>query len=202
MKNKGFFVVHEWMATELGLKSTDLLIYAIIYGFTQIEEQSFFGTRRYLAEFIGSSIPTVQRSLDTLVARGLIQRNVSEIPANGMRIVSYKVNLNLPYQNDTGIKMIHNDNIHKSISNTDSNSSNTTRFKKPTVDEVREYCLKHNYTIDPEAFIDYNESKGWVVGKSPMKDWRAAVRTWVRNKKQRDSSPTKKLPKVDWGDDG
>lgn len=206
MIGKGYFVVHEWMATELGLKGTDLLVYAIIFGFTQIEEQSFFGTRRYLAEFIGASIPTVQRSLDALVARELLQRNVADAPVNGIRIVSYKANLNPQYQNDTGIKMIHNDNIHNSIKSngvtvSKEGSSKSSRFIKPTVDEIRAYCNEKGYNIDPERFYDYNESKGWLVGKTPMKDWRAAVRTWVRNNKARNMSTPSKYADPNWFDE-
>jgi len=52
------------------------------------------------------------------------------------------------------------------------------RFKKPTLEEVREYCLERGNGINPEAFLDFYESKGWMIGKNPMKDWRAAVRTW------------------------
>lgn len=55
------------------------------------------------------------------------------------------------------------------------------RFKAPTVEEVRAYILEKGYSVDAESFIDYYTSKGWVVGKSPMKDWKAAVRTWNKN---------------------
>lgn len=58
------------------------------------------------------------------------------------------------------------------------------RFVRPTVDQVREFCKERGYNIDPESFVDFYESKGWVVGKSPMKDWKAAVRTWVRKDKE------------------
>lgn len=55
------------------------------------------------------------------------------------------------------------------------------RFKAPTVEEVRAYILEKGYSVDAESFVDYYTSKGWVVGKSPMKDWKAAVRTWNKN---------------------
>ena len=58
------------------------------------------------------------------------------------------------------------------------------RFVKPTVDEIREYCEERNNHVDPERFWDYYESKGWKVGKTPMKDWRAAVRNWERGDRQ------------------
>lgn len=56
-----------------------------------------------------------------------------------------------------------------------------TRFSKPTVEEVQEYCFERNNGIDAQNFIDFYESKGWVVGKSKMKNWKAAVRTWEKN---------------------
>ncbi len=59
-----------------------------------------------------------------------------------------------------------------------------TKFRKPTPEEVRSYCMEKNYPIDADAFWDYYECNGWVVGKSPMRDWRAAVRTWARKEKK------------------
>lgn len=56
------------------------------------------------------------------------------------------------------------------------------RFIKPTIEEVREYCQERGNTVDPETFVNFYESKGWVVGKSPMKDWKSAVRTWERSR--------------------
>ena len=55
------------------------------------------------------------------------------------------------------------------------------RFTPPTLEEVQAYCLERNNTIDPQQFIDYYTSNGWLVGKNKMKDWKAAVRTWERN---------------------
>lgn len=57
-------------------------------------------------------------------------------------------------------------------------------FKRPTVDEVAEYCKERGNGIDAQQFCDFYEAKGWVVGKSPMRDWRAAVRTWEQRHKQ------------------
>lgn len=57
------------------------------------------------------------------------------------------------------------------------------RFTPPTVDEVRAYCKERGNGVDPQRFVDYYSSNGWMVGKTKMKDWKAAVRTW----EQRDS---------------
>jgi hypothetical protein len=54
-------------------------------------------------------------------------------------------------------------------------------FVPPTVDDVREYCSERGNNVNPEVFVDFYESKGWLIGKSKMKDWKAAVRTWERS---------------------
>ncbi|MBO7670355.1 MAG: hypothetical protein J6S60_07165 [Oscillospiraceae bacterium] len=54
------------------------------------------------------------------------------------------------------------------------------RFAPPTLDQVSAYCLERGNNVDPERFIDFYTSNGWKVGKNPMKDWKAAVRTWER----------------------
>ena len=58
-------------------------------------------------------------------------------------------------------------------------------FQPPTVDEVREYCKERGNDVDPETFVDFYESKGWMVGKTKMKDWKAAIRTWERSEGRR-----------------
>ncbi|MCM1066830.1 MAG: DUF4373 domain-containing protein [Muribaculaceae bacterium] len=55
----------------------------------------------------------------------------------------------------------------------------TKRFVPPTVDEVRAYAQEKSYNVDAEHFVDYYTSNGWRVGRNPMKDWRATVRTWA-----------------------
>ena len=56
----------------------------------------------------------------------------------------------------------------------------TTRFTPPAVEEVRAYCLERKNSVDAERFVNYYASNGWIVGKTKMKDWKAAVRTWER----------------------
>ena len=59
------------------------------------------------------------------------------------------------------------------------------KFTPPTAEQVREYCYGRGpeyQSIDPEEFVAFYQSKGWMVGKSPMKDWRAALTTWARKR--------------------
>lgn len=55
------------------------------------------------------------------------------------------------------------------------------RFVKPKLEELREFCEEKNLNIDVGRFFNYYESKGWKVGMTPMKDWKAAVRNWAKN---------------------
>jgi hypothetical protein len=63
------------------------------------------------------------------------------------------------------------------------------RFAPPSLDEIKDYCLERNNKVDPEGFYDFYQSKGWKVGNSPMKDWKAAIRTW--EKRDNRASPQK-----------
>jgi hypothetical protein len=62
----------------------------------------------------------------------------------------------------------------------ESKSRTRKRFRPPTVEEVEAYCFERNNKVDAERFVDFYSSNGWKVGKNPMKDWKAAVRTWEK----------------------
>lgn len=79
------------------------------------------------------------------------------------------------------------------------------RFIPPTVDEVRDYCQERGNSVDPQRFVDYYSSNGWMVGKNKMKDWKAAVRTWEAKEKQQFFGPkvkTSSNPFLDMLEDG
>ena len=82
---------------------------------------------------------------------------------------------------DKDIDIDNTNNITNSISNI-TNISN--RFIKPSIEEVEQYCLERKNKIDAQYFIDYYESKGWLIGKNKMKNWKAAIRTWERRTKK------------------
>lgn len=71
-----------------------------------------------------------------------------------------------------------NENINNNVIN---NKKQKEKFTKPTLEECKQYCLERNKGIDAEKWFNYYESNGWKVGKNPMKDWKAAIRTWEKN---------------------
>ena len=73
-----------------------------------------------------------------------------------------------------------NDNDISKEKEIDKEKTPSRRFVPPTLEEVKNYCLERNNLVDPEGFINFYESKGWMVGKNKMKDWKAAIRTWEK----------------------
>lgn len=69
----------------------------------------------------------------------------------------------------------------------------SSAFVKPTVEEIFSYCKEKDYKDVSEELYDFYESKGWLVGKNKMKDWKAAVRNWIR--RNNDFSKTSNKPK-------
>lgn len=76
-----------------------------------------------------------------------------------------------------------NDNDKKSV-------ARASRFTPPTEFEIKAYCREKGYSVDAARFIDYYASKGWMVGKNRMKDWKAAVRNWERGQRQESTTKT------------
>lgn len=77
------------------------------------------------------------------------------------------------------------------------NARASTRFTPPTPEEVTVYAKEHGYQVDGQRFCDFYASKGWKVGTTPMKDWKAAVRNWAtRDKAPSTAPPAQRGPKV------
>lgn len=90
--------------------------------------------------------------------------------------------LQIPYDSPTNPLKIRNKEIK--------NKRNNNIFVPPTVLQVAEYCDERKNNVDAETFVNFYTANGWVQGKGkPIKDWKAAVRTWERN---RNKSPPKK----------
>lgn len=71
------------------------------------------------------------------------------------------------------------------------NATEINKFIKPTIEEIKDYCLEIKSTINAEQFLDYYDSNGWQVGKVKMKDWKATIRNWQRKQKPKQQEQTK-----------
>ena len=89
VKSKQIIVVHEFMVRDLRLKGNELLVYAIIFDFSQTEEQKFSGSLCYLAGRINSTKQSVLNSLKSLMQKGYIKKEEQII--NGVKYCSYRI---------------------------------------------------------------------------------------------------------------
>ncbi len=197
---QSYTVILDWML-DLGLTASELLAYATIYGFCMDGESAYTGSRSYLArKMAAGSKRTVDNALQGLQEKGLIAK--AEKTINGVKFCEYSIvweQVNTackdcaPGANSAPAPGANSAPNNKEIENKDiSLSSKRTRevFKAPTVEEVRAYCAERQNNVDAETFVDFYTGKGWKVGSTPMKDWRAAVRTWEK----RDNRGPQKAP--------
>ena len=87
---------------------------------------------------------------------------------------------------------------NNTLNTTSNNTMNKGRFTPPTLTEVVDQCNRTGANIDPQGFIDFYESKGWMIGRNKMKCWKSAIRTWSRKErekqKERQTRPVKQKP--------
>tara|TARA_R100001594_G_scaffold11334_3_gene25792 strand:+ start:2718 stop:3335 length:618 start_codon:yes stop_codon:yes gene_type:complete len=146
-----------------------------------------FATNKYFSQLYGKTKTTVSKWVSELVKEGYIElhftykEGTKEIDNRYIRILK------------GGIKENDNNPLVKNLKDNNISINNNTTYsnKKPSIDEIKEYCLERNNDIDAEQFYDFYESKNWYVGKNKMKDWRACVRTW--EKRQVKTKTTSKI---------
>lgn len=192
VQNENYVLIQGWMINDLKLKGNELIVYAIIYGFTQIEGQLFNGSLQYLADWTNSTKQGVVKNLKSLIEKGLIKKNDKYI--NGVKFCEYyatkfngvynKVERGIQQSLIPPMQQSLTNNINIDNTNNNINNNNNRKFKKPTIEDIKQYCYERKNNINAEQFIDYYEANGWKVGKNPMKDWKAAIRTWERRYKE------------------
>lgn len=188
VNRENHIVIRGFMVTDLKLKGNELIIYALIYGFSQnLKNQRFNGSLQYMAERTNSTKRSVMNNLKSLEAKGYIGRQDNIL--RGINFTEYYVT------NFTGMEKFSNqseksspNNIEHNIDKERNNNNSIivkkeVQFRPPTEQEVRAYCLERHNNVDAETFISFYQSNGWKVGKNKMKDWKASVRTWEKNSK-------------------
>ena len=149
-------------------------------------ERGCWASNKYIADFCQCSESKVSKSITKLIELGYIflqsfdgrQRELRSRLSNYDRQSSkiYEADSQKMLQSNTNNNTTNNQNIYDVPQ-----AEKTKRFIPPTLEEVRSYCKERNNNVDAERFVDFYESKGWMIGKNKMSSWRAAVRTWERN---------------------
>ena len=178
---KGIWIPIEiWQNRSLSWNEKILLME--IDSFTAKDRECYI-SNEYIAELLGVSVSWASKCLSHLLELGLVR----VVKFDGRKryvesTIQFKADLNESSMQD-GTKVQHTNN-NEYINNNSLYKKGSSRFQKPTIEEIRQYCLEKGYNVDAEQFFNFYESKGWVVGKSPMKNWRAAVSTWNKREKE------------------
>ena len=148
------------------------LLYAEITALCNLNGKCTASTE-YFCKLYEVSRVSIQKWLKTLEDNNYIKR-VNIYKQGSKEILTRVITL---VNNPRKQKLTDNTNIN--ITNTNTTYSNKgKRFKKPSFNEVNNYCLERKNNIDAEAFIAFYESKGWMVGSNKMKNWKQSVINW------------------------
>ena len=187
LSSTAFLVVNKELARNIGLKETVLLAdliskeeYFINNGMT---DGWFFNTEANIQRDTTLTPYQQRNALKTLKKNEIIETKRKGIPAKQY----FKIN------EQQVIKLLNN------LSATNLTSINKNKeiriinklFTIPMISEVESYCLERKNNIEAESFINFYDSKGWMVGKNKMKDWRACIRTWEMREKKKPMKTSK-----------
>ena len=180
------------------LNSSQKLFYGEITALT-FKTGECWASNNYFARLYKVSPSVITNWVKALEKENLIvvdyEKKGKEITKRIIRIVGIQ---NIEYvfnKNGEGYsKYIKENNTSNNNTSNKKEIYKEKRFIKPTLEEVKEYCLERNNNVDAEMFIDYYEANGWVQGKGkPIKDWKACIRTWERNRSNTMSEREKRI---------
>lgn len=184
------------------LKANEKLLYSEITALSN-KTGLCYATNKYFADLYEVENETISRWISHLKELNYIdieivyKNDTKEIDKRIIKIngipIDKNINTYIPNNqegycenNQEGIDKKVKDN-NTSINNTSINIKENIKrkvFKKPTLEELREYCISASLSVDYQYFYDYYESNGWKVGKNLMKDWKATLRNWNRRNNQ------------------
>lgn len=173
-ENNSYIVVLPWMMSALGLSGNALLCYALIYGYSQGGQGGYFGSRTHLAESLNISRRAATDVLDRLEAAGHLSKQ--NVVIDGVTRCLFRA-VAPAEANDKKKKSAPQEQKPAAA------EKKTRRFVPPTLDDVQSYCRERGNAVDAVRFYDYYTANGWTQGHGkPIKDWRAAVRLWERER--------------------
>ena len=180
--------------------------------FVTVERGQLLTSIRKLADRWKWHRNTVKRFLKLLEKDNMIELNVST-KCTIINIVNYDIyqhsdEESVPHTVPPSVPPSVPQGVPSGVTNNNDNNENKYKrkdiskdisqrknFIPPTVEEVKAYCDERNNGIDAECFVDFYQSKNWMVGKNKMKDWKAAIRTWERNNGRKGVKPNEQRSK-------
>ena len=198
VRNDNFFVGHGWMINELGLKGNELIIYAIIYGFSQTKKQNFTGSAQYLADWTNSTVRGVQKNIKALQEKGLllvIKKDPTHSEYHAIVPDFERSKDENTYEQSSQLITNKVRNTYEQSSYNNINNKNKRIYKTdrlliktglagsknniPTLEEVKQYAADNHMQLDPVKFFMKNDARGWITKKGePVKNWKLLMWSW------------------------
>ena len=185
MENTGYLNIQGWMINELNLKGNELIIYALIYSFTKDGVSEFRGSRQYMADWTNSSVRSVQNVVNSLVDKGMIEKNNYTNKYGSLETSGYKA-INVPKLSSENtsllvkkvhegseksslplVKKVHEGSEKSSHNNIDNNISNNIVYKKEK--NIKKESVQ-------SVIAEYTESKDLQDALHGFVDMRTKVR--------------------------
>lgn len=199
LANDNYIVVNRSLIKEFGLKEA-ILLGELASEFNYYKKKDmldedgyFYSTIENVKESTSLSSYEQKKCLDKLSERGIVDVNIKGIPATRHIKINSLQLINL-FANFLETSFRKNEKLVSENFDTNSNNNNNNnnkkenilkeKFIKPTLEEVKAYCLERNNNVDAETFYDYFETGGWVDSKgNKVKNWKQKIITWEKNTK-------------------
>ena len=206
LSSSAFLIVNKQLAKQVGLKGAVLLAdliskeeYFMANGMT---DGWFFNTEANIERDTTLTSYQQRKVLKTLKKYEIIETKRKGIPAKQYFKINEANLLNILSCEETEGLVVNklNDLSETKLTTINKNKEikiNNKLFKKPSVNDVELYCIERDNKIDAISFVNFYESKGWMVGKNKMKDWRACIRTWEMRDKNKKTYAPKSMSKLD-----
>ena len=149
-----------------------------------LKRGQFITGRKVLSAKTGISESYIEKLLKEFENYGMLEQQKTN-RNRLITIINYKKYQDKEQQRDITetSQRHHRDTINNYNNDNNIKRGNKSRFAPPSPTDLKNYISSNNYLINAETFLNFYESKGWMVGKNKMKDWKAAVRQWhSRNK--------------------
>jgi len=192
LSSTAYLVVNKQLARQVGLKAVVLLAdliskenYFIIKG--TIKEGWFFNTSKNIERDTTLTNYQQKKAIKKLEKIGFIETSLKGMPATlHFKILENKISTYLK----TSFKETSKQDLKKLKTNKNKEIiiTNKNNNKKPSIEEIKQYCLERNNGIDAEQFYHFYESKDWKIGKEKMKSWKSCIITWEKRKQKTTTS--------------
>jgi hypothetical protein len=164
--------------TDLPYQSKYLALYLASY--MNMNRDFAYPGLRTIERETGMSHPTVLKYMGLLVSEGWIGKQAGTRSETNRYWITFpdgvgKEATYVTSEEKVGSEVTRNNNTN--------NNTLSKGFKRPSIQEVTDYCQDKGYTIDPETFINHYNSNGWKVGKASMKCWKSACSNWNKREK-------------------